>query len=158
MSMRTRLIGLAAAGTLAACGAACVVPQAASALKLRSSLSISGVEGSSSVEACTGGPCAAGNQLVFLSSSGHAVTFTAAQTNMNEPLRVVATDTLWCESQAGNIATYTFAHNTAYGTTTLTFQPDLTCPPGQFFVGSEQSAEAQAANGMTTPYAELKWN
>jgi hypothetical protein len=159
MSVRTKLLGVAASGALAVVGAAVVAPGTASAFPVRPTLSISGVEGPNSVGACTGGFCSAFNQLVSLSAPGDAVTFTAAQTGMSEPLRVIAEDTLTCQAaHAENV--YTYQHNTTFGTATLTFQPDLTCPSigqYQYPIASEQSAQAQAETGVTTPSAGLVW-
>ena len=158
MSLRTKLVGLGAAGALAVAGVTAVVPGTASALSIRTTptVSISGVEGANSAGACAGTFCNMFNDVVSVSAPGHAVTFTAAQAGQFIPLRVIAQDTVTCWG-AHAVNEYTYTHDTAFGTTTLTFQPDLTCPAGSYAAGSEQSAQAQTENGLTTPYAGFDW-
>jgi hypothetical protein len=163
MSLRTKLTGLVAAGALVVASSAALVPGTASAALTIPPpvyhppvvLSISGVLASNHVAAYEGGN---GDYLTLpMFPSGQPVTFTSGLTWLKSPVRVIASDTFDCKDNYGNYYEYTVDHDTAFGTATVTFQPDVTCPTGQALEWTVVTAHAQDEAGATTPGVGFYW-
>jgi hypothetical protein len=87
-----------------------------------------------------------------------SVSFTATAVNSSAPVRVVATDTLWC----GGGQTTTISHVSAYATkqSSISWQPNLSCPSGYGVLGSRLTASGQLKNGtitLTTGTVNFDW-
>ncbi len=95
--------------------------------------------------------------LAFTNPVGEPpVTFTATGSSSLLPVRVVASDTLGCSG--GQVTTV--AHDSAAvdGRATITWQPNLSCPAGQYPVWSTQSGHGQAGStGTPTAQVSFSW-
>lgn len=84
-----------------------------------------------------------------LGLQGIPVSFTANLSNADNPVRVIAQDTVLCSVVPGDaswiVDSATVSHNTPLidGHATVTFSPDVSCPGGLYAVGSAQVAQAQ---------------
>jgi hypothetical protein len=127
-------------------------------------LTISGTEGTQSLTTFYGGT----SELLVNGwypnqpSPPPPVTFTARLTNSTAPVRVIATDELWCIDASYAYYTYTFSHDSApgNGTASVTFQPTISCPAGQMLAESAQVGQAQLPSGTftkTTPTVTFAW-
>jgi hypothetical protein len=160
MRGRGRLVGLAGACATVAMlagsdGAAAACPSASCGPPPNLNVWIAGSQNGKGLTS-TPGVAPASYDFSFTNPATEPpVSFTVTDESPSTPVRVIAIDTLVCST---GVQTQV-AHATAYapGRATVTWQPNLACPAGQYPISSTLSAQGDAASGLTTGHVSFVW-